>query len=99
MLFGLKLYYKSFILFVAIGFIYYFTLELFTNQTVGKMITRTYVCHKDVVTNKNEIAMAIFRRTVSRMLIIEVFWYIRKRPIGFHDTVSNTLTVDKDTLK
>jgi hypothetical protein len=65
-------------------FVYYFFLELFFHQTIGKVITATYVqC-------KNGTFRSILIRTLSRHIPFEPFSYVMGKQKKWHDLFSKT---------
>ena len=83
------LYTFSFLTFLFIFFVYYYFFELITGKTLGKLITGSKVVF---IGDKKRIA--ILYRTFSRLLIFEIFWFLRSTPKGLHDVFSGTIVTD-----
>lgn len=79
----------SFLTFIFIYFAYYYFFELITGKTLGKLITGSKVV---VIGDKKRIA--ILYRTLSRLLIFEIFWFFSSRPKGLHDIFSGTIVTN-----
>lgn len=71
---------------------YYFILETFTGQTLGKMITNTKVVMKD---GSKPNFIRIFMRSFLRIVPIDIFSYLFGKHNGLHDLLSGTRLVQK----
>ena len=78
------------ILFVVFVF-YYIIFEGISGRSLGKYITRTKVVG---LNGKRPRFIQILIRTFVRLIFIEVISYLRKRPIGWHDKISNTVVIE-----
>lgn len=87
------LYYFSFFTYISIFLLYYFFMEFFTGKTLGKILTRSVVEVNNYGSGKRKISSFVIR-TITRLLVFEVFYFFKKRPIGLHDKISKTLVVD-----
>lgn len=76
-------------------FLYYFLLEYFLGQTVGKIITKSKV--ESLIQNGKPSSIQILGRTLMRFIPIDIISYLFS-PNGLHDRVSKT-TVTKITVK
>ncbi|UOQ72017.1 RDD family protein [Hymenobacter cellulosilyticus] len=72
--------------------VYYFSLELTTGRTMGKLITRTRVVMEDGSKPKPN---DILKRTLCRMIPLEAFTFLGTSP-GLHDRLSKTRVVQLD---
>ncbi|MFT5822929.1 MAG: putative RDD family membrane protein YckC [Crocinitomix sp.] len=75
---------------ICISLTYYTLCEFFMGKTIGKLFTKT-----KVVTEKGlrpDFAQCV-QRSLSRLMVIEVFSYIPEYPIGWHDKWSRTRVV------
>jgi uncharacterized RDD family membrane protein YckC len=70
---------------------YYFTMEVFAQRTLGKLITGTKVVMGD---GSKPEARAIIIRTLCRFIPFEPFSFLGDRTRGWHDTISDTYVVD-----
>lgn len=70
--------------------------EQLFGQSVGKMITRT-----KVVTEKGDKPSLgqIIVRNLARLIPLEAFSFLAKNPVGWHDSLSKTLVVNKSQIK
>lgn len=87
---NIDFYTFSFLTFFLTFLFYYYFFELLTGKTLGKLITGSRV----IVTNEKNRTSAILYRTLSRILVIEIFWYFSSRPKGLHDIFSGTIVTD-----
>lgn len=72
-------------------FLYYFILEYFKGQTIGKMITKSKVISS---TDNNEyFFLRIVIRTLTRFIPFDILSYIFTSR-GLHDIFSNTAVVN-----
>ena len=72
---------------ILLYYVYYFTFELTTGQTIGKMITKTKVVNID---KREKLGFKrIFIRTMSRLIPIDFIFYMFSSN-GFHDILSKT---------
>lgn len=69
---------------------YYIFFEGLLSRTPGKFITRTKVIMKDG--SKPDLGQIILR-TLIRLIPFEIFSFIGKNPLGWHDKWSNTMVV------
>jgi len=74
-------------LFYIIMFLYYFLMELFTKQTLGKMITKTKVVHKD---GSSANWLKILMRSFWRLIPFDSISYLFGTEVGMHDKLSTT---------
>ena len=72
-------------------FSYWIVFEYFTGRTVGKFITKTKVICPD---GSRPGFWRIVGRTFARLIPFEAFSFLANRPIGIHDSVSNTIVVN-----
>lgn len=75
---------------------YVFTMEVFTQRTVGKYVTGTMVVLEN---GSKPTTKAILTRALCRIIGLEAFSFISKVPRGWHDTASNTYVVDARKYK
>jgi uncharacterized RDD family membrane protein YckC len=87
---NIEFYSVSFLIFLFAFLTYYYLFEFLTGKTLGKIITKSRIDFGD---NKNT-GIKLFHRTVSRLLIFEVFWFFKKQPIGIHDRFSKTKVIE-----
>lgn len=80
----------------AIMVIYLFTMENFTQRTVGKYITGTMVVSED---GSKPEPRKILVRALCRIIGLEVLTFISDTPRGWHDTASDTYVVDAKKYK
>ena len=73
--------------FYSVMFLYYSLLEGITDQTLGKMLTKTKVVLKDG-SNPNFIKILI--RTLWRLFPLDLFSYLFGNGLGIHDSLSST---------
>lgn len=84
------------ILGILLYLIYYLLLEASTGQTIGKMVTGTFVVNLD---GEKADFSAVLGRTFSRLIPFEAFSFLGKG-VGWHDTIPGTRVVFKnDYLK
>lgn len=74
-------------LMILLHYVYYFTFELTTGQTIGKMITKTRVVNTDNDIKPNFTRILI--RTISRLIPIDFLSYLFFLN-GIHDVLSKT---------
>jgi len=81
------------LLLILIGLCYWIIAEYYFGKTLAKFITRT-----KVVTTSGKLPSfwQIVGRTLARYIPFEPFSFFGSKPIGWHDSLSNTLVV-KDT--
>ncbi|WP_298761257.1 RDD family protein [uncultured Psychroserpens sp.] len=77
----------NYLAFYSIMFTYYFLFELITNQTLGKMITKTKVIYND---GSKPHAIRILVRSISRVLPFDALSYMFGYELGMHDLFSST---------
>ncbi len=83
-------YFDFFILFYVVMFFYYFIMELTINQTLGKMITKTKVVHK----NGGKASMfKILMRSFWRLIPLDTISYLFGTEVGMHDKLSSTILI------
>lgn len=75
---------------ILIYFLYYFILEYFGGQTVGKWITKSKVMNLDA--GKEVQLGQILIRTIMRCIPVDILSYLFTNN-GFHDRISRTLTI------
>jgi len=88
-----KKYDLSFTVFIVI-FFYYLIFESLFNTTVGKLITRTSLTQ---INGDTILFRQILIRTVCRFIPFEQLSFLTKRPLGWHDSISETRVVNKNT--
>ncbi len=71
--------------------LFYISMEYFLGKTIGKMITRTKMISRS---GKKINLMNIIIRTFLRFFILEWISFFKKRPIGWHDSLSDTKVID-----
>ena len=72
---------------------YYSLQEYLFNTSIGKLIFKLKVV--SAITNEKPTFSQILIRSLSRLLPIDIFFYLFKRPIGLHDIISKTLVIKK----
>jgi uncharacterized RDD family membrane protein YckC len=75
---------------ILIYFLYYFILEYFGGQTVGKWITKSKVMNLEA--GKEVQLGQILIRTIMRCIPVDILSYLFTNN-GFHDRISGTLTI------
>lgn len=75
---------------ILIYFLYYFILEYFGGQTVGKRITKSKVMNLEA--GKEVQLGQILIRTIMRCIPVDILSYLFTNN-GFHDRISGTLTI------
>ena len=82
------------LVFYSVYLLYYFIMETFTGQTIGKMATDT------IVVDKNKLKpgpLRILLRTILRLNPLDSLSYLFGQEQGSHDIISRTrLKLDKD---
>lgn len=78
---------KITLMYYRIFFLYYFILELFFQQTLGKMFTKTFVVTKD---GKKPSFLNILIRSFCRIIPLDALLYLFGSELGMHDKVSLT---------
>jgi uncharacterized RDD family membrane protein YckC len=73
---------------------YYGIQELLFNTSIGKMVFKLKVV--SAITNDKPTLMQVVIRSFSRLIPIDIFFYIVKRPIGLHDIISKTVVIKKN---
>jgi uncharacterized RDD family membrane protein YckC len=83
---------EEYLLGYLIGFIYYFLFESLTGgRTLGKYITNTKV----LTWYGTKPSVGIFaKRTLCRMIPFNPFSFLAEVPLGWHDSLSDTVVVD-----
>lgn len=77
---------------IAISFLFYFLMETFTGQTLGKMVTGTVVINQ--YGEKPDAGMVAIR-SIARWVPFEAFSCLSGSGRGWHDKWSNTFVVPK----
>lgn len=75
---------------ILVYFLYYFLLEYFTGQTIGKIFTKSKVISS--TTDNNYFLIRIGVRTIMRFIPIDILSYLFTSN-GLHDWVSKTKVV------
>lgn len=75
------------VVFYAIFFLYYLTLELFFSQTLGKLVTKTHVVGKN---HRKVTFVMILKRSFLRLIPIDPISYLFGTEKGLHDVLSST---------
>ena len=78
---------SSMIAYYVITFLYYFIFELSMKQTIGKLVTKTFVVKKNGV---NPSFVNILIRSCCRLIPIDSFSYLFGTERGLHDVLSST---------
>ena len=78
------------VLLIGISLIYYTFFEFFIGKTIGKLFTKTQVLSENGL--KPNFTQCL-QRSLSRLLLIEVFSFIPEYPIGWHDKWSKTRVI------
>lgn len=71
--------------------IYLFTMEIFTQRTLGKFITGTMVVMED---GTKPTLKSVITRALCRIFWLEAITFIASVPRGWHDRASDTYVVD-----
>lgn len=83
-------------LIIIISFLQVIVFEQLFGQSVGKMITRTKV----VTENGDKPSFGqIIVRNLARLIPFEAFSLLAKNPVGWHDSLSKTVVVNKNQNK
>jgi len=77
--------------YIGLYIIYYLVMESLLGRTVAKYITRTKVINR--LGEKPKLSQIIIR-TLVRLFFLEVVSFFKKRPIGWHDSISGTKVVE-----
>jgi len=72
---------------------YYSLQEYLFNTSIGKMIFKLKVVSAKA--NGKPTFSQIIIRSLSRLIPIDIFFYLFKRPIGLHDIISKTVVIKK----
>ncbi|KAA3624639.1 MAG: hypothetical protein DWP94_02930 [Flavobacterium sp.] len=80
------------IVFYILTFLYYFIMEFFLGQTIGKIVTKTVVVKKSGL---RASLLNIIIRTTCRLIPIDGFSYLFGTERGFHDVLSSTRLTKK----
>src|SRR5262249_6809201 len=72
--------------------LYYFVMETVLGTTIGKFITGCKVITEEGL--KPDIGDCLIR-TVCRLIPFEWVSFLSRRPIGWHDSISGTVVVDR----
>ena len=78
----------------GVFFIYYALLEGITGRTIGKYVTRTKVIMPEGGTKPSFVTCLL--RTLCRLIPFEPFSFFFKRPVGWHDHISNTIVTESN---
>jgi uncharacterized RDD family membrane protein YckC len=78
---------------VFIGYFFYVILEYYTQQSIGKFITKTKVISEN---GEKPILRQILIRTLCRYIPFEALSFLDYPPIGMHDEYSKTRVVNTD---
>jgi len=97
--FGLELLFEiadnrllDFLVTALVYIVYCGLLENATGKTIGKMLVGTrVVTEKGTKPNLGTIV----KRSLSRLIPLDVFSFISNNPIGWHDSISDTVVVDE----
>jgi len=89
-------FFQQFVFGAVVLVLYYFTMEVFTQRSIGKFITGT-----KVITDEGDKPDSAFiiRRTLSRLIPFEAFSFFGSVGTGWHDTISRTVVVDAKKYK
>lgn len=87
---------ESYLIAFVIILCYYTILESTTGQSIGKMITGTYVITEN---GQRPNFTNILGRSMCRFIPFEPFSFFNSTASGWHDSISNTKVVDKATYK
>ncbi len=74
-----------------IYFLYYFLLEYFFGQTIGKMLTKSVVASTQ--NRDGNYGFRVFVRTLMRLVPLDIFSYLFSSK-GLHDRISGTTIVN-----
>jgi ABC-type lipoprotein export system ATPase subunit len=77
---------------IIIYLLYYWLMEGFTGRTLAKFITGSKVMMESDF-SKPRFLTCLFR-SLSRLIPLEPFSFLSKRPIGLHDIISSTIVAD-----
>lgn len=72
---------------------YYSLQEYLFNTSIGKMIFKLKIV--SAKTNEKPTFSQILIRSLTRLIPIDIFFYLFKRPIGLHDILSKTVVIKK----
>lgn len=75
---------------ILVYFLYYFLLEYFTGQTIGKIVTKSKVISS--TTDNNYFLIWIGVRTIMRFIPIDILSYLFTAN-GLHDWISKTKVI------
>ncbi|RYD90331.1 MAG: RDD family protein [Sphingobacteriales bacterium] len=83
---------EEYLLGQAIAFVYYFTFESVTDgRTIGKYITGTKAL---TWYGEKPSAGRTAKRSLCRLIPFNPFSFLAERPLGWHDSLSDTVVVD-----
>lgn len=85
--------YSPLFLFSPFIVFYYSLQEYLFNSSIGKMIFKLKIV--SAKTNRKPTFSQILIRSISRLIPIDIFFYLFKRPIGLHDIISKTVVIKK----
>jgi len=77
---------------IIVTFLYYFLLESIAGRTVGKVITGTKIMVREEGVKPNVVK--VFLRTLTRFFPFEIFSFLSKHPVGWHDSIVNIIVVN-----
>lgn len=86
---------EAYLIFFAIFFLYYVTLETYTGRTVAKFLTKTMLVMED---GSKPTAGTIWKRTFCRLIPFDGFSYLGSAR-GWHDTIPDVLVVKKGAFE
>jgi len=72
---------------------YYSLQEYLFNTSIGKIIFKLKIV--SAKTNEKPTFSQILIRSLTRLIPIDIFFYLFKRPIGLHDILSKTVVIKK----
>jgi uncharacterized RDD family membrane protein YckC len=90
------LYIDRRLLFIIVLLCYYFSMEYFTGQTIGKVITKTKVVD---FKNTKPSLLKILIRTILRLNPFDSYSYLFGTELGSHDSLSRTLIITKTSAQ
>lgn len=84
------------LLFIIVLLCYYLSMEYFTGQTIGKIITKTKVVD---FKNTKPSLLRILYRTILRLNPFDSYSYLFGTELGSHDSLSKTLIIKKTSAQ
>ena len=85
----------SFVLYLMIQTLYYFSFEAISGRTIGKIITNTVIVHKDI-NKKGRFISGLIRAFVRIIPLYGITILFTKNSEGLHDILSKTLVVKEE---